>query len=533
MSIIQFSKTNPLQAMTGVAKAIALPHETHPVRFPSFPALERTAVMAFTQPLNISLPAMTNGESYRGFLARQAAYPLWMECLASNLVYGVSYAMNYGEAASGATVMVGNAVNKPTCVNRTGDNYTVAVANSVPPACGNAIMGMDAGTGPRPWMYFPPNCKAWFILTTSAPFSADPLAALTWEVWNSPGEVSVQSSVPMSWVAGQWNLSATVPTDVGSGVWVRPVSVEFGGTFTPHTYANASNFISVFVTTGPSNYTNSNTSAGTITGSNTAIKTMLPLVAPSELVNSQVPWFATRTTAAAFLATNVTQVLNKAGTVLAGRVSPAVYSPWSVTSGYVTNLHPAEKANLGLEHGFYTYCPPSTDLAQFYDYTLPGYPTVAVYRLDNDSLYNWFAFTDAVASNFALNVDWHMEFRNSSALFEVGLSSMTLESLHQAQLSLVEHGFFFNNEDHKHDISTIVGGISKYAKRFAPTAVGLVNPTAGRLLQSVLSRSTSVSKSPLPKPTSMIPTQTSKGAPPKKKGGGPPKKGKGKGKGKK
>lgn len=499
MSFISFERKNPLQAMQGVAKSIALPHECSPVRFPSFPALERTALIGFSQPLNVAFPA--NTVSYQGMVARQAAYPFW---LAQDYPSGVGYYLiwrcNYGTFVAGQTLMYDNAtILTHGTGSKTATGYSPGLAGIASTPTGFVPTGVDTACGGAPWIYVPAGSKCYPIFNR-ATFSADPAAKLVYHVWVSPGEY-VSAEVDMSAPGANVNLIAAASINTLVNAWVRPHSIEFSSTFTA-TNTNAD--IAFVVVTGSSvTVTNSATVWPTVTGG-AGTNVFLPLVVASEIVNSQIPWFAARTTAASLLLTNVTQVLNKAGTLLAGRCSPNIINPFSVLPSYITNLHPAEKANLGLEHGFYTYVPPSTDMSNFWDYTLAGFPNVPVYRLDNDSLVNVFFVTDAVASNFAACVDWHMEFRNTSALFQVGLSTLTLESLHQAQLSLVEHGFFFNNINHKQMISTIVGGIKKYSAKYGPAAIGMVNPVAGKVARIAADYVAKGGGAKVPKATNMI-----------------------------
>jgi hypothetical protein len=245
--------------------------------------------------------------------------------------------------------------------------------------------------------------------------------------------------------------------------------------------------LTLIVTTSVFAYTPS-TSAGTAAVSSAGtVRALFPILVSSEFANSQLPWFATRTTAAAMLGTNVTQILNKAGTVLGGRVSPNVISPWSVTSSYIQGLHPAEKAWLPLETGVYTFAPPSTDMAHFWDYTLntaAGAAASPVYRLDNDSLVNVLFVTPGSAEeSLAVTASWHIEFRTSSALFNVALSGMSLEVFHQSQLSLATAGFFFDNPDHKAILAKIIGA----ANRIAPYAFGAlsaVHPNAATVARA-------------------------------------------------
>jgi hypothetical protein len=186
------------------------------------------------------------------------------------------------------------------------------------------------------------------------------------------------------------------------------------------------------------------------------------------------------------LGTNVTQVLNKGGTILGGRVSPAVIDPWRVQQSYVNALHPAEKAFLPLETGVYTYCPPSTDLIFFSDHTLntgQGASACPIYVLSNDALYNKLYLTTAgVEESLACTVTWHLEFRTSSALFQIGLSGLTLESLHQAQLVLAETGYFFENPKHDAVLSKVISA----AKKYVPMAVGAYNPAVGAVMKGMI-----------------------------------------------
>lgn len=66
-----------LKSLSSVAKAFSLPHETPPIRLPSFPALEKTAVLTFNQTATITVTSDPNLN--RGAVFRQAAYPLWMD----------------------------------------------------------------------------------------------------------------------------------------------------------------------------------------------------------------------------------------------------------------------------------------------------------------------------------------------------------------------------------------------------------------------------------------------------------------------
>lgn len=487
---------NPLKNITGLARQIALPGEHVPLRFPSFPALERTAVMGFNQPASwavSSSAAATNAMT----VFRQACYPVWADQTfpvgASTGYFALVDYITDAIASSNAQAPapLRSAVSSWTLTARAASGTQCAYTG--PPATQVStypLFGKDTMCPGPEFTYVPAGCTFTLVFTLGQAAVAATAWTVDLEQWQSPGEtgstatsvlLSATGTIPIS----NWGGSATFPANTSG--WVRPKWVSTNSTGAS---PSAGYGVTLVISTGTATYTPSITNSGSVTTAATAVAftTHLPLVYPSEFINSALPWYATRVTAAAVLGTNVTQILNKGGTILGGRISPAVQNAWTVTSSYVSGLHPAEKAYLPMETGVYTYCPPSTDLVFFGDYTLNtsiGAAVAPLFLLSNDSMYNkLFLKTGTVDETLACTVSWHIEFRTSSALFQVGLSAMTLEALHQAQLVLAEAGFFFENPEHDGLLNRVIST----AKKYAPTVVGAVNPVAGRLLQSVISK---------------------------------------------
>lgn len=490
---------HPLRALTGLARQIALPHEHAPLRFPSFPALERTAVMGFNAPAQVNLPANT---PVKFLVTRQAAYPVWADqtidaCgmrvawqTTSTLQNGGNDTTMFYETAALNGVNVTVQSQSSNRVGTSADCFGGYPLESPP-------LGVDARTGgSTPYAYVPAGWSAMVVVSgVNLPFATGPCSAVVnFDMWMAPGETSTQLVTLGGHVASQYSMSGTLTATPTGGRWLRPSSVVVTTSGSAFDWPD-SVVVSLLTSSVPMNFTNGNTTWGAVTKSGSASPSvgLLPLVSPVEFFNSTLPWLATRTTAASLLLTNVSQVLTKAGTVLAGRVSPNVISPWVVSSAYVNNLHPAEKAFLPLETGFYTYCPPSTDMAEFWDYasvsnsgfsgtTSPG-NVHPLYRLDNDAMVNVaFLTAGATAEQVAANVDWHIEFRTSSALFQVGLCSMTLETLHSAQIVLAMGGFFFENNWHKRILDKIISGAKAIAP-YAYTALSAVNPAAAKVVR--------------------------------------------------
>lgn len=488
---------HPVRALTGLARQIALPHEHAPQRFPSFPALERTAVMGFNAPAQVELPAST---PVKFLVSRQAAYPVWADqtidaCgfrtewnTSTTLQNGGNDTTIFYETRAFNEMGVAAQTASTTRVGSDTSCFGGYPLESVP-------LGVDSRTGGAvPFAYVPAGWQANVIVSgVGSVFATGPCSAsVNFDLWVAPGETTTQAVTCTGHTAGQYSMAGTLSATNVGGRWLRPNSITITTSGASFDWPDVAS-VTLLTSSVPMTYTNSTTTWGSVakTGTPTPTVGLLPLVSPVEFYNSALPWLATRTTATSLLLTNVSQVLTKAGTVLAGRVSPNVISPWAVSASYINNLHPAEKAFLPLETGFYTYCPPSTDMSEFWDYasvTNNGFPGTLspgtpfpVYRLDNDAMVNIaFLTAGATAEQVAANVDWHIEFRTSSALFQVGLCSMTLETLHSAQLVLAMSGFFFENNWHKRILEKIISG-AKTVAPYAYTALKAVHPAAAQV----------------------------------------------------
>lgn len=452
---------HPVRELESLAKQIALPAENKPNRFPSFPALERTALMGFTQPATLEIPV---GMDTKVLIARQATYPVWGQIKSNADVYLAQWQCvqtQSTQASGGRDTTILDQVTATAVGSRTA---SVGLAGVVGGAATFVwpIMGEDLTGSPNPYLYIPENWNLYFVANFSVVTPNTGSIAITYEEWTAPGQ-NKSSDIRVAFASGVTGCMSTASTTASGGRWVRPINCDYSSA----SVWAAPNIPSVSVTlvavAGTGVYSTSGANAGTITVTGADTRGLLPLVYPTEFVNSQLPWMSTRLTAVGALFTNVTQVLNKGGTVMAGRINPATYNPFSVSKAVINTLHPAEKAFLALETGLYTYCPPSTDMAEFWDYVLNtsnGAAGVPVYRLDNAALTNIAFFTPgSVAEAMAVNASWHMEFRTTSALFQVGMSGLTLESLHQAQLSLSKVGFFFENPNYVGILRRVIASV--------------------------------------------------------------------------
>lgn len=476
---IDLPSTNPVRALTGLARQIALPGEHAPERFPSFPALERTAVMAFTQPFSWNYDLL--GQDLHGMLCRQAAYPMWIEYHLSTVVAHTAVWLSdavFPTASQGGDTFSLRGVpiyNQYLGAASAVPNVAVGVAGATAglPLQSYVPIGIDGGLGPTPWVYVPNNFVVYIVAAGSSPTAVTLSTMVNFEIWTGPGH-SVASFANLTIAIG--NTGGMTFFNYGlnnGGYWVRPTSVVTEGAAGGHPAQFQVYFVVANAASATTTYTPSAANPGTVNlvGVVAGVP-MVPAFSPVEFANSTLPWRDTRVTAVGALLSNVTQVLNKSGTILGGRISPTIVSPWKVTSTTITTLHPAEKAFLPMETGLYTYCPPSTDMSSFWDYTALVQFTggfVPVYRLDNTSLVNHFFYNAPVNETTAVSCSYHFEFRTSSSLFQVALSGLTLEALHSAQLALATAGFFFENPEHDSVLGKVIGAV----KTIAPHLLGV------------------------------------------------------------
>lgn len=487
-SVIQFAKANPLQSMTALEQSISLPHEYAPSRYPSFPALERTAVMSFNVPKTLGFPS---GETeLKGLLFRQAAWPLWVDTSVTGWIQVANYpCMDYKGTGNNMN-QANNTTFFPThpspinfqLASSTASLTTLGISGAIAPHWNQPLIGMHLDKG---YVYVPKGSFLYYHASVNSKgTSVDLICSLTIETWIDRNTVST-TEMPAFTIAGT-NLGALHgPIPASDNAWMRIVGVSFRGASS--TFGEMETRLIVSSASSMTFTPSASTIGSVVVGTSTSTM-LVPFSPPPEFDVTERPWLDTRVTASALLLTNVTKVLNKEGTVLAGRLKNTASEAWAFDSSKLANLHPAEKAMLALETGFYTYAPPSTDLQGFYNYTyapavfsFSGYANTAdiipIFNLDNDSYANCFILTDSdpsTPSSFAANLDWHVEFRNNSTLFPIGMSGVTLEAFHQAILNLVTHGFFFSNGKHKSALRSIYAE----GKKMAPLLMGALPPPA-------------------------------------------------------
>lgn len=454
-----------LTSLPKLCQTIALPGDNNPVRLPTYPAVERTSVL----PLNATLTAAVPSTGLRGLLVKSSTMPLWLDQAASS---AYSWAASWDTALTAGIqdTMVFQETMKAAISTANTVLGTVRMIGTLATPTGYAPIGEYDG---RALIYIPAGATVIMFSNTATPAVAG--VDVTFQTVTLGGapetlEVSLQTTVAGT-VQGIW---ATYQST--TSYFLRPTSLAaINGTMNPVD-------LTVIVTNGT-------VSAPAVAGAYYAWTTtgnvkqvLLPFAAPPALGVSVVPYSNTRVTACSALFTNVTKVLNKEGTVLAGRFNPTTANVFDLVASSYALLAPMEKYFFGLEKGFYTYLPLQTDIEEFADDAWDRYGTYSTLvpipmpwlHLGRRSLVTAFRFDDPDGGTaLAVNVDWHIEYRNSSILWPIAVSGMSLEEAHKAQLVLLDAGFFFDNVDHKAILRAVSNGlkyISPAVKMYSPTA---------------------------------------------------------------
>lgn len=442
---------------------------TQPRRLPTFPNVDRTAVVDFSMPGTFRVDAGTN----RVLLTRQPVYPLWYTVQTVN-DGAVGYALGYRPTSfSGPdarysmpdeTVMMGSgdagvdpvwAVDELTNVGRpaftAGPGVSINTSYSVP------ILGADPKIDNIPFFYVPVGSTFTVCVSFPDPAASNPFT-FEYERWNQPGEL----------VRGVYTFTSgngadlVLYADIPATGWIRPVSLARTNTTGWTNATMPALWLAVNVGAPALVFTPSATSTrpnivvnGTTTTSNT-----MPVPVPTDYWISPTPFTNTRVTASAVNIENVTKALDKEGTIMCGRVNPATQNPLTVTASQLASYHPLEKTQLSMQNGVYTFTVPSQESERYFDYNLPvsfyrgpgAVPTrvtgVPCLDLSSTNFWNAMVFSDPDGgSKMSFTLDWHIEFRTTSTLWPIAFATEPIESYHKAVQALYKTPFFTRGRD--------------------------------------------------------------------------------------
>lgn len=475
-----------------IAQTIAIPRDHRPVRLPTFPNLERTAVLAFTDTSTDKMDlAKSDGSAESDYLlTRDPFMPLW----ASTKVKGRRMFQHRYPATQKLL-----------------PNHTFDVA--IPASArwnGTDDLASDSPTfrhlqhGDHIYTFFggivdvntAPTLILYVDTTTAATNNATLLVSYSISTINGKGEVMNTISNSLHPLSPQLNggrymftMGVGLPYDT---VAARVYNLQLHGpdpVLNPDKHFDVSELIVGF-------------SLGTVAGdpfNGTLgyVTRLWPRSPPAEMTNSML-FEAVRATATACLFTNVTSVMNKEGTASAARVCTKDFPAFDTTrwEGF-QSVNPKERYFGALEKGLYAFTLPDSSSETFRDGTLwadhgvvingqqfynrLNVPIVHIEHLAYATCIRLSDPSDATPTSLALTLDRHIEFRTTSRIFATGYSTYQLEAYHTAQMALARLGTITENPTH---MATLAIAVARALRAVAP----IVTPYAVGAAQAVAQR---------------------------------------------
>jgi len=256
--------SHPALQLQGLARSIALPGMHAPCRFPSYPALERTAVMGFNAPVSLSAPASTTTHI---ILSRQAGWPAWATQVPTAVwSYMVSWqttaASTFAAQTAISTFPTEIAIYDYQLGNAAATLYVPAITGSSEPPFAYPLLAVDTSSGPGTYMFVPKGGRCRFIVSSGGvSFTNNQAVTVNYDHWTSPGEVYTASATVI--IGAATSSGDTGFTAGGDGLWIRVSSISTGSSVAnvvPPNYV-----VSVAVSSGTaSTFTPGTTNAGTL-----------------------------------------------------------------------------------------------------------------------------------------------------------------------------------------------------------------------------------------------------------------------------
>lgn len=491
----------PNTGLSKLAMTVALPKLNAPIRLPTFPDLARTAVLGFEGNKTLSI---SGGNTMYAMLLRDPCFPMW-----SSRMYTTA-ASAYAEYNGANCPFLDSAAKESSAMPKTfatvGQNGLgttgVTDARFMP------IGEMDGSTWTQAG-YGTTNFAVEVVF--SGAFTGEVEVALE----GYTGAATFQTEVVLTFTAS--SLSAYT-FDTWTQPWVRATRITVT---TPGAASVALVAVRIgWTTTSAANGTGSGKTPLSIPAPDVVAYILSPVAPPISLDEADKPYLGSRANATAALLTNVTAVLAKEGTIRAGRIKVNGFGCWEpgAWDSRINQLLPIDRLMTPLEKGLYTYAQPCSSSGTMRDRLRPmssaingSWITTASWPVLwlEDILYaNVLILSDidaGVSTQLALTWDIHLEFENTSSLFQTGFSMARLEDYHVSQMALAKQGCFFENPTHLAAIGALVkSALSAIAPIVKPYAMGAAsavgNYVVTKALGAISTRMPQAGLSPAPKP---------------------------------
>lgn len=435
-----------------LASSMVVPQEVAPVRVPIQTGTERTSLLPLQATGTLTFTSANAGLA-QALLFRHPLVPLWITGVFTRAQ--TQYLAEEKYQFSNTTSVITDNIKLSGEVFWNNPGVTTFPSWFAPTfnasgATQNIPIGRDTYTGFE-YFWVPGNGNCYCQLRVTNLGSSSGNISCNLMYWNGAGDelFIAQQATSISGGVAQITYAAPFPG------WYRWSDVG------ADSVSNAGVAIQIYISVGFGTDTNWPSAGGTAVG-------LWPFNPPPDFgTTSNYPWLSTKTNSSAALFTNVSQVFEKQGTVLAARLI-AGDNPWAASQALLSTRTPQEKYFGAFETGLYTWSSPSPESQRYFQcYRSGSFNGGAagatlfnpLIDLNDTGYYNCITFTDSSTSPYpiiAVTVDWHIEFRSTSPLFPGMVSSTSLEAVHQAHLLVGSLNPFTENPDHNRLHSAII-----------------------------------------------------------------------------
>lgn len=437
--------------LTQLAKTVAVPRLHKPLRVPTFPALERTGILGFTDTGTVSIGS--TGSLFM-VLVRDPAYPLWISA-----AFPTNWSMYYNQSIPAAGV--GIPANDSVVI--VGDSEILNVTGTTPNGIAPLIRFASDDYVPV-FSHLGSNIYLGVELQANAAINGVRVEVVLLIQTALGIETRTISRNGTPQVFGQtYGVPFAIAPEVQSaiiGLRVAEVQVNAAGAA-----ANMSALAVGVTTTVPGAAAGDQARCLSVPVGSVVRTGLVPWRFPPAFLESTLPYRGSRANAAAVLLSNVGKVLDKEGTVEGARVAVATFPVFDFTSWQFGNIHPNDRYFGPLEKGCYSFTLADNSSDKMRDCVDS---VKSVFNVDGFEYANVLLMADTdttTPTTLAVTLDRHVEFRSSSPLFTTGYAAETLETYHQAQIALLKMGCVLENPTH---LATIANMASQAARAAWP-----------------------------------------------------------------
>jgi hypothetical protein len=466
--------------MSSLVQYQVVPHGAKPQRLPTFPQIERTSVLSFMTTTTQSTPAVEAGTGTLSLMAiRSPVFPLWKTYPTGT--YTAFWNMQFDPAGN---------PKMPGDVGSFADT-----SEWLDP--GRAVSPIVSASG----IFLPPT-PVWCLHGSKVGFYVP-------QGW----KFCVQVVLNVTVATGTWQMDCSycgnndgicdgadlmIATNPGGTVITFKSTAApwgawyFPGEITCTAIASAASTVADMYVGAITNGT-----FQSVTSVDLANPFWYPVTAPPEYTSAPFIYSSTRVNAFSMLVQNCTAVLQKEGTVTAVRLPSSKKWFSDATANGLTlatdGIAAGERYFGLLEKGFYTYVAPDQRTSQFSTCVInaigsSSYPIFPLAACAYAHVVSLDDLDKTQVSNFAITLDEHIEFRNTSQLFDIGISTLPLEDWHRAQVALASFGYFFENPTH-------LAVIARLARAAATTLWPIVRPHVAAVGMKILNKASGAIRS--------------------------------------